>query len=219
MNGPIPPGIENPGRMKALLRWLIGVGLAVCMGMVFSVPFRYETETLWYKIGFDKTILRAGQLAGLLTLIQIVLQFLFVVRIKFLHHLYGTPNLVKWHRINGILLAGTASSHLFLVLFPEGFDNLPIGMKYWPELLGGLTFLLLQITIVLSRFRSALGMAYSLWKKIHAPLAYLIAVLASIHVLFVSESFAQGLPRTTLLAVFSCMIALVFSSKIPKLHK
>ncbi len=29
-----------------------------------SIPFYFESMTLWYKVGIDKTMLRGGQIAG-----------------------------------------------------------------------------------------------------------------------------------------------------------
>ena len=51
--------------------------------------------------------------------------------------------------------------------------------------------------------RAALRLKYTPWRAVHRPLGYLLLVLVLIHVLFVSESFRQGLPRIILLAVFA----------------
>ena len=50
-------------------RTLVLLGFAVLLGGALLVPFYYETQTLWYKMGGDKLMLRAGQLAGLLALV------------------------------------------------------------------------------------------------------------------------------------------------------
>jgi predicted ferric reductase len=183
-------------------RVLVLLGVAVLLGLAFAVPFYYETESLWYKLGADKVVLRTGQLAGLLTLVLLILQILLSLRARFLEHLFGGANLIRWHRANGILIACIAVSHVLLVLAPEGFANLPIGKKYWPEMVGGLVFLLLQTTVLLSQFRAALHLEYKKWRTIHQPLGYLVLALVLIHVLFVSDSFAQGAPRLLLLLLF-----------------
>jgi predicted ferric reductase len=190
-------------------RILIFFGFAVFLGGALTVPFFYETQTLWYKTGIDKVVLRAGQLAGLFALVLLVLQILLSLRGKFLEDLFGGANLMRRHRTNGVLIAGAAISHVLLVLAPEGIGNLPIGKKYWPEMTGGGLFLLILITVLSSHFRSALNLDYMVWKKVHKPLGYLHLILLLIHVLFVSESFRQGMPRGILLTIFSGLALLV----------
>lgn len=183
-------------------RALVILSCVVLLGGALSVPFYYETQTLWYKVGADKVILRAGQLVGLVTLVLLVLQIMLSLRAGFYEELFGGANLIRWHRLNGVFIACAACGHVLLILGPEGFKNLPIGKKYWPEMTGGGLFLLIQLTVVFSFFRHALRLDYKLWRTIHIPLGYVILVLALIHVLFVSESFRQGAPRLLLLTVF-----------------
>jgi predicted ferric reductase len=178
---------------------LIIFSVTVLLAGALAVPFYYETQTLWYKIGADKVILRTGQLAGLLALVLLMGQIPLALRIKILENLFGPAKVMRWHRMNGVLILCAASSHVFLVLLPEGIDNLPIGKKYWPEMIGGLLFLLLFTTVVTSRFRSWFKLEYSGWRRMHKPLGYFSLGLVFFHVLFVSESFAQGLPRAVLL--------------------
>lgn len=176
-------------------------GAALLLGGALAVPFYYETQTLWYKTGADKVMLRSGQLAGLFVLVLLVGQILLALRVKFFEHLFGGARLMRWHQLNGVLIFFIACSHVLLVLAPEGFDNLPIGKKYWPEMIGGLLLLFLLTMVVTSRFRSWLQLGYARWRMLHRPMGYLSLVLGFCHVLFVSESFAGGLPRVVLLTV------------------
>ena len=188
---------------------LIIFSFAVFLGGALTVPFYYETQTLWYKTGVDKVVLWAGQLAGLLTLVLLVLQIILPLKGRFSEDLFGSANLMRWHRINGILIVCTAISHVVLVLAPEGINNLPIGKKYWPEMTGEGLFLLVLIMVLSSRFRSVLKLDYTVWRTIHRPLGYLLLILALIHVLFVSESFKQGIPRVVLLVIFTGLALLI----------
>ena len=190
-------------------RILILCGLAVFLGGALTVPFYYETQTLWYKTGIDKVMLTAGQLAGLFALVLLVLQIVLSLRGRFLEALFGGAYLLRRHRTNGVLIACMAICHAVLVLAPEGMGNLPIGKKYWPEMIGEGLFLLVLITVLSSHFRSALKLNYTIWKTVHKPLGYLLLVLVLIHALFVSESFGQGVPRVFLLTVFSGLALLV----------
>jgi predicted ferric reductase len=177
------------------------LGAALLLGGALAVPFYYETQTLWYKTGADKVMLRSGQLAGLFALVLLMGQILLALRVQFFEYLFKGARLMRWHQLNGVLIFFSACSHMLLVLAPEGFDNLPIGKKYWPEMIGGLLLLFLLTMVVTSRFRSWLQLEYARWRMLHRPMGYLSLVLGFCHVLFVSESFARGLPRTVLLTV------------------
>lgn len=193
--------------------------LIVVIGGALSIPFIYESQTLWYKIGVDKTMLRAGQIAGLLAVILLFVQIILAVRGKFLQELFGLPSLMRWHRVNGVLVFVLVLCHVTLVLAPEGFLNLPIGMKYWPELVGLILFLIIFAMVVSSLFRQQLGFAYVRWRTIHKSLGYLALVLVAIHVLFVSESFEHSIPRTALIAAVATVVIVVFRVKTVALQK
>jgi DMSO/TMAO reductase YedYZ heme-binding membrane subunit len=193
--------------------------LIVVIGGALSIPFIYESQTLWYKIGVDKTMLRAGQIAGLLAVILLFVQIILAVRGKFLQELFGLPSLMKWHRVNGVLVFVLVLCHVTLVLAPEGFLNLPIGMKYWPELVGLILFLIIFAMVVSSLLRQQLGFAYVRWRTIHKSLGYLALVLVAIHVLFVSESFEHSIPRTGLIAAVATVVIVVFRVKTVALQK
>jgi predicted ferric reductase len=197
MKTPGKPYLFSPIFYKAVVL----LGAALLLGGALAVPFYYETQTLWYKTGADKVMLRSGQLAGLFALVLLMGQILLALRVQFFEYLFRGARLMRWHQLNGVLIFFSACSHMLLVLAPEGFDNLPIGKKYWPEMIGGLLLLFLLTMVVTSRFRSWLQLEYARWRMLHRPMGYLSLVLGFCHVLFVSESFARGLPRTVLLTV------------------
>jgi predicted ferric reductase len=188
---------------------LIVFCFVIILSGALTVPFFYETQTLWYKTGVDRVLLRAGQLAGLLTLILLVLQVILSLRGKFSEFLFGSANMMRWHRTNGVLIACAAICHVVLVLAPEGISNLPIGKKYWPEMIGEGLFFLVLITVLSSHFRSALKLDYQVWRTVHRPFGYLLLIPALIHVLFVSESFQQGVPRIVLFVMFTGLALLI----------
>jgi len=68
------------------------------VGGALSIPFVYESQTLWYKTGIDKTMLRVGKIAGLLAAVLLLVQILLGVRGKILEQLFGVRSLVLWHR-------------------------------------------------------------------------------------------------------------------------
>jgi predicted ferric reductase len=192
-----------------IYKGLIVLCFVVFFGAALAVPFYYETQTLWYKVGAGKVMFRTGQLAGMLVLVMLILQVFLSVRGKILEDLFGGANLIRWHRTNGILIAFVAICHVALIIVPEGIDNLPIGKKYWPEMIGAVLFLLILLMVLSSHFRSTLKLDYKKWRTIHKPFGYLVVILVLIHVLFVSGSFERGAPRVVLLSVFTGLVLLV----------
>lgn len=199
--------------MRFFYGGLIVTALLLFTAGALSIPFFYESTTLWYKIGLDKTILRAGQVLGMLALVLIMIQIILAVRASLLVDVFGLAFLMRCHRLNGVLVALVAIAHVFLVLAPEGFGNLPIGIKYWPEMVGGGLLVSVLFMAFSSHFRERLGLDYRKWRSIHKPLGYLIPFLLLIHVLFVSDSFGQNVPKIGMLATFFVGVGLVLVSK------
>jgi len=194
---------------------LIGAGGIVVAGAL-AIPFVYESQTLWYKMGAAKTLLRAGQVAGLLAMLALMVQILLGIRGKLLEKIFGVAGLMTWHRANGIVLCCLVIFHILLVLVPEGMTNLPIGLKYWPEMVGGILLLLIFVQTISSFFRQQFGFIYKQWRAFHRFLGYLALCLATLHVLFVADSFAQGVPRMALLVTVSLVFFLIIAVKISK---
>ncbi len=195
--------------------FLIGTVVFVIAGAL-TIPFVYESQTLWYKVGADKTFLRAGQLIGLLALAALIVQILLGTRGAFLEETFGVQMLMVWHRTNGVLLCSLAALHIILVLVPEGISNLPIGTKHWPEMIGGILLLIICSQAISSLYRQQLGFIYKKWRAIHRALGYLALCLAAVHVLFVADSFAQGIPRIALLVVLAAVLVHVFVVKMSR---
>lgn len=200
-------------RMRVLYGGLIVVFLLLFTAGALSVPFIYESTTLWYKVGLDKTMLRSGQVAGMLVLVLLFIQIVLAARGRFLVDVFGLAAVMRWHRINGLLIGLTAVAHVALVLAPEGFGNLPIGVKYWPEMVGAGLFVIILFMAVTSHLRQQLGLDYRKWRSMHKPLGYLAPFFLLIHVLFVSDSFQQFLPKAALLVTFGVGCGLVVLSK------
>ena len=209
IDSPVKP---DPAKLK-LYRGLVIVVLFLIAGGALSIPFLYESQTLWYKAGIDKTMLRGGQLAGLLAAVLLFVQIMLAARGKFLKELFGVSALMRWHRGNGILVSLLAIIHVSLVIVPEGVTNLPIGVKFWPEMVGSLLLWVVLIMAISSQFRQKWGLDYKRWKAIHKLLGYLVIIFLVVHVLFVSDSFEHVVPRTAFLITFFAVAVLVILSK------
>lgn len=207
------PAKADPAKFKVYRGLVIGFLLLV-IGGALSIPFVYESQTLWYQVGLEKTMLRGGQLAGLLAAVLLFIQILLAARIDFLKKLFGVADLMRWHRANGIIVSLLAVSHVILVLAPEGLANLPIGKKYWPEMIGSLLLWIILSMSISSYFRQKFGLDYMRWKVTHKTLGYLVIILITVHVLFVSESFEHAVPRVALLNTLLGVAVSVILSKI-----
>ena len=209
IDSPVKP---NPAKLK-LYRGLVIVVLFLVISGALSIPFVYESQTLWYKVGLDKTMLRGGQLVGLLAAVLLLVQIMLAARGKLLKELFGISVLMRWHRVNGIIVSLLASIHVSLVIVPEGVTNLPIGLKFWPEMVGSLLLWVLLSMVISSQFRQKWGLNYKRWKAIHKLLGCLVIIFLAVHVLFVSDSFEHVVPRAAFLTIFVAVVVLVILSK------
>jgi predicted ferric reductase len=91
--------------------------------------------------------------------------------------------------------------------------NLPIGLKFWPEMVGSLLLWVLLSMVISSQFRQKWGLNYKRWKAIHKLLGYLVIIFLAVHVLFVSDSFEHVVPRAAFLTIFVAVVVLVILSK------
>jgi len=169
--------------------------LMLFLGMAIAIPQVYESMTLWYKFGTDRLLLKAAQSAGMIAFVLFNAQVLLAVKGKWLTAAFGAARINKYHQTSGVLIALFGVAHVLLVLLPEGLGNLPFGFKFWPEMVGALLLLLLGGTVVLSRYRRKFKLPYPLWRNSHKVIGYLLIVLLNIHVLFVSDTFEQPVPR------------------------
>ena len=211
----IKKDVEN-GRKKSssmLVMFVVAIALTVLVGALF-IPFVYESKTLWYKIGLDKTMLRLGKMSGLTAAYLIYLQILLGARGPLWEKLFSVATIMKMHRINGLLIAFFAIAHVSLVLIPEGIANLPLGWKYWPELIGATLLALLLFQVFIAQYRQQLKIQYPGWRLSHKVLGYLLLFIIPGHVLWVSDSFEAGLPKYGLLIFVLFVIFLILINKI-----
>lgn len=200
---------KNPARQPdKLYAALLAALILLVFATAASIPFVYESTTLWYKFGIDRIFLLAGQVIGLVTLVFFGLQLLLAARFGVIDRIVGVKRVLKLHQMIGLLIMVLALSHALLILAPEGLDNLPIGWKYWPEMIGAFVFVLLCLHVGSAFYRAKLRLAYRQWRLFHRLIGYSLFLALNCHVLLVSTSFAQGPPRWALL-VFSGTVVLM----------
>lgn len=188
----------------------------VFLATALAIPELYQSMTLWYKYGTERVLLKAGQSAGMVALVLLNLQLLLAVKGKWLTEAFGPAKLMQYHRTNGVLISLFAFAHVLLVLLPEGLQNIPFGMKFWPEMTGAALLLLLVVTIIVSKYRTQFKLAYPFWRTGHKIIGYSLIFLLNIHVLFVSDTFEQLVPKIFLAATLMLVIAWIAIVKIKK---
>ena len=198
---------------SAIYRVVLSGAFLILLAAVMSIPTYYQTTTLWYKTGADKVMLFAAQYIGLTALVLLYLQAILSARGAFLDQVFGSALLLRLHRLNGVLLLVLAASHILLVLVPEGLANLPLGKKFWPELVGAALFVFIVLLVVFSYFREDIRLPYKIWRFFHRPAGYLALALITVHVMFVSESFEHIVPRILLLGLFALTVLWIVGVK------
>jgi predicted ferric reductase len=214
VQAPVKPGRTFFGQRQLYLRILLAALFLLLAGAAVSVVFVYETQTLWYKVGWQKTMLQGGQMCGLLALLCIQVQILLGARVALLAEIFGAAALMRLHRANGLVVVALAFSHAALVVIPEGVTNLPLGWKFWPEQVGAILLFFLLATVITAWFRQQFAFSYPRWRAFHRIIGYPAVAVAALHVLFVSESFAGGLPRTVLLCITAGVLLWVVSDRL-----
>lgn len=197
-------------------RVLFCVVLVIVAAGLVSIPFVYPSMTLWYKFGLDRVLLLAGKVMGLLALLLVMLQIMAASRPALLVKLFGLGRIMRFHRVNGAAILGMVSGHVLLILGPEGFANLPVGYKHWPELVGAVLFCLFALLVVTSHFREHIRLSYPHWRRFHRPLGYLTIILLVIHVRWVSDSFTALVPQ---LYIGALLVLLALAAGWAKLRR
>ncbi len=161
----------------------------------WTLPFLFESPTIYYKFGLDKTLLRGGKLMGLTATILLLFQLLMVSRFKFLDKIFSLNRLYTVHRYNGIAILTLALLHGVSILAAGNFTFFPLEIRYWPEFLGISTAVVMLGIVISANWRQSLRMPYEFWRRTHQVVAPLSITAVCVHLLFVSETFESGLPR------------------------
>ncbi len=203
-------------------RYILG---AICLLILFcllygaaSIPFIYESQSIRYKFGIEKSLLRTGKVFGLLAGTLLLFQLVLSSRLKILSQIFTLKTLNRTHQLNARLLAFLALSHPLLVFASENITSLPIEIKYWPEIVGAFLLLLIWILLVTATWRVFLNFQFKSWQLFHRIGAFTAAVLLGLHVLFVSDTFSSGLPKTTVLTTLFIYAALWLFIRIRNLR-
>jgi len=187
--------------------------LFVLLGCAATIPYIWESKSLWYKVGLDKTLLQLAKVSGLLAAVLFFLQIILAQRLVILDRIFGLDRVYFLHRLNGLVILGLAIVHALLVLIPEGIENLPIGWKFWPEMVGAALLMLLLFFVGTATFRPR-GLPYHLWRIAHRPTGYLLTAILAVHIFNVSDSFESGVPRMAFWILIAIVLLVILLAKL-----
>lgn len=189
---------EPTKKTQGLLGIFFTTVLLLVLAAAASVPFYFESQSLYYKLGTDKTLLQAGKVFGLVAMVLILTQVVLVSRFAILEKIFSLKSLFSSHQTLGKIIAVLILLHPICILGAEKFILFPFEPRYWPEFLGiGLAGLLLGIVLI-SVGQKRLKLPVKTWQTIHRIGTPAIVILAFVHVFFVSESFNIAVPKAGL---------------------
>jgi predicted ferric reductase len=207
----------NPsGSLSASTRIILG-SLIVLLALLllvggWTIPYTFESFSILYKFGIEKIYLRSGKVIGITIVVLVCYQVVLASRFSIVEQVFSPGRLLAMHRSNGMLIACLVCLHPLLIKASENFTPYTIEKKYYPEFLGMGLFVIILVLSATAIFRRLLKMPYPAWLLLHRLGATLTIVILPAHVLWVSETFKSGLPRSA--ALVMCTLAFLLILRI-----
>ncbi len=214
--GMVKVAIQSP-KIRLSLGIMCVISLLCVLVAAASMPFIFETGSILYKLGADKTFLRTGKVIGTLAAVLILLQLPLTARLAAMDHIFSLNRMYLYHRVNAVLVACLALLHPLLVFAPEDISSFPVELKYWPEVLGALLLVLIGIITATGLWRLFLNFSFHRWWLFHRIVTLSAVVLLVVHVLYGSENYEDGMPRFILILSAGVYGLLLFRVKIKAL--
>jgi predicted ferric reductase len=185
---------ERKAGLRLVLAALAPGLFCLLLAGAWYLPFRYPSESLFYKFGYHRLLLISGKLLGVTGGMLILLQLLAVAPWIFPEWLFSRGDRLRFHRANGLGLL-LLVCHPVLILGADDFAFYPLEKKYLPEFIGvGLLFCLLLL-VLSAQFRAKLPLSFKAWRIGHRLGALVVVGLFLGHLLTVSETFRWGFPH------------------------
>jgi predicted ferric reductase len=128
----------------ALAAMVIIVIVALFIGAL-TIPFSFESPSMFYKFGWKKTLLRSGKMVGLSAAICLLLQLPLAARVKWLDRIFSLPVLNTVHRYSAYGIITLVILHPIAVFIPDGIPMIPFEIRYWPEWAGAALFMVIGL--------------------------------------------------------------------------
>jgi predicted ferric reductase len=182
---------------------------AILILCAISVPFKFESPSMFYKFGIDKFLLRTGKMMGLTAAMLLLYQLPLAGRLQSLDRIFSLPVLYRIHRISAYVICLLVLLHPACVLISNDMLTIPLEARYWPEWVGAGLLVLILCQAVLARWRRPFSIPYYRWLGLHRLMGIMMVAALVVHVLYVSETFEQdGIPRTVLFMAAGCWACL-----------
>jgi predicted ferric reductase len=184
-------------KTRNLLATAVILGVLILIGGALTIPFRFESSSIFYKFGMDKVALRTAKMVGLAAGVLLLLQLPLAGRIKWMDRIFSLPCLYRIHRFNAYAICALVLIHPILIQTAAHAWTIPLETRYWPEWTGAALTTVVLLHIGFSRWRLHLFHVYERWRWIHGVLAVAVFSALILHILNVSESFDHGSPPRT----------------------
>ncbi len=182
---------------------------AILLVYAAIIPFRFESPSIFYKFGFEKFLLRAGKVIGLLAAVLLLYQLLLAARLKILDRIFSLPRLYRFHAVSAFIIAVLVLLHPACLLISEDLYTLPLARRYWPEWVGAGLLVLILCQVVFAKWRRSFSIPYHKWRNIHRIMGVIVIGAMAAHVLNVSKTFEEkGIPRMALMVALGCWAVL-----------
>lgn len=188
---------------------IIAAVYLLIIALAASIPFYFESPSLFYKTGMDKFMLRAGKISGIIAAVLMIFQLVSAGRFAQLEKYVGLGNLIRYHRKSGLIILMASVCHPVLVLGADHFVFFPFESRYWPEFAGVFLFIILSGFILMSHWQKKTGLEYKTWKRLHQFFAPVLFLILGVHVVNVSRTFESGLPYYLLWAAMGIASLLI----------
>jgi predicted ferric reductase len=205
--------MSSAGSLSAATRVFLGtviilLGLLLLAG-AWSIPFTFESSSILYKFGREKTYLRSGKVVGVTIALLVFYQVILASRFAVFEQVFSAKRIFFLHRSNGFVIACLIVLHPLLIKAAENFTPYTFEKKYYPEFLGITVLAVLLLLSLTAIFRNFLKLPYTRWLILHRVLATLALVLMPAHILYVSETFKQGIPRQAVLVIWGLNLFII----------
>ena len=184
---------KNPGLRLGLKSLCLALFVLLLAG-AWTLPFLYPSESVFYKFGYHRLLLRSGKIVGLTGGLLLLAQLLAVAPHIFPEWLFPRGGRLRFHRANGLGLL-LLVCHPVLVQGANDFAFYPLERKYLPEFVGVALLFCLLLLVLTAQFRARLPLSYRAWRIGHRLGALVVVGLFLLHLLTVSETFHAGLPH------------------------
>jgi predicted ferric reductase len=186
---------------RALLGAMVILGVLLLMGGALTIPFKFESSSIYYKFGLDRIVLRTAKMVGLTAAVLMLLQLVLVGRLKWMDRIFSQPGLYRAHRFNAFAIGTLVVIHPILIQTAAHAWMIPLKARYWPQWAGAGLLAAILVHLGFGRWRRQILRTYGTWRWIHGVLAVAIYTGLIVHILNVSESFDRGsLPREWVIA-------------------